>query len=55
MQAFKDPMHRNKHGNNMLALKCRVLAVRDFEVAIGLRPDTLVKRLKGSLLGLCYS
>ena len=39
----------------MLALKCTVRAVRDFEVDIGLRPDTLVKRMKDRLHGLCDS
>jgi hypothetical protein len=48
-------MHGNEHGISMLALKCTARAVRDFEVDIGLRPETLVKRMKDRLHGLCDS
>jgi hypothetical protein len=50
-QAFKDPMHGNEHCNS----KCTVRAIRDHEVELGLRPDTLVARMKARLHGLCDS
>jgi hypothetical protein len=54
-QAFKDPMHGNEHGNSVLCIKCTVRAIRDHEVELGLRPDTLVARMKARLHGLCDS
>ncbi len=48
-------MHGNEHGNSMLVQKCTVRAIRDHEVVLGLRPDTLVKRMKDRLHGLCNS
>ena len=55
MQALKDPMHGNEHGNSMLAVKCTVRAVREFESAVQARPDSIVKRLRRRLHGLCDS
>ena len=54
-QAFKDPMHGNEHGNSVLCIKCTVRAIRDHEVELGLRPETLVARMKARLHGLCDS
>ena len=48
-------MHGNEHGISVLTLKCTVRAVRDFEMDIGVRPDTLVKRMKDRLHNLCRS
>ena len=48
-------MHGNEHGNSILCVKCTVRAVRDFEVDLRLPSDTLVKRMKDRLLGLCDS
>jgi hypothetical protein len=48
-------MHGNEHGNSMLVQKCTVRAIRDHEEVLGLRPDTLVKRMKDRLHGLCNS
>jgi hypothetical protein len=48
-------MHGNEHGNSVLCLKCTVRAVRDYEVALHLPSETLVKRMKDRLLGLCGS
>ena len=48
-------MHGNEHGNSVLCLKCTVRAVRDYEVALRLPSETLVKRMKDRLLGLCGS
>jgi hypothetical protein len=48
-------MHGNEHGNTMLCIKCTVRAIRDHEVELGLRPDTLVARMKARLHGLCNS
>ena len=48
-------MHGNEHGNNVLCLKCTVRAVRDHELALRLPAETLVKRMKDRLLGLCGS
>ena len=42
-------MHCNEHGNSVLAVKCTVRAVRDHEEDVGVRPDTLVKRMKNRL------
>jgi hypothetical protein len=54
-QAFKDHMHGNKHCNSVLCIKCTVRAIRDHEVELELRPDTLVARMKARLHGLCDS
>ena len=48
-------MHGNEHGVSVLVLKCTVRAVREHEADIGVRPDTLVKRMKNRLHGLCNS
>ena len=48
-------MHGNEHGNSVLCLKCTVRAIRDYEVELGLHPETLVKRMKDRLHGLCNS
>ena len=48
-------MHGNEHGNTILCIKCTVRAIRDHEVELGLRPETLVKRMKDRLHGLCSS
>ncbi len=48
-------MHGNEHGNSVLVVKCTVRAVRDHVEDIGVRPDTLVKRMKNRLHGLCDS
>ena len=48
-------MHGNEHGNSILCVKCTVRAIRDFEVDLRLPSDTLVKRMKDRLLGLCDS
>jgi hypothetical protein len=52
-------MHGNEHGISVLVVKCTVRAVRDHEEDIGvrrvLRPNTLVKRMKNCLHGLCDS
>jgi hypothetical protein len=48
-------MHGNEHGISALIVKCTVRAVRDFEVDIGVRPETLVRRMKNRLHGLCCS
>ena len=48
-------MHGNEHGNSILCVKCTVRAVRDLEVDLRLPSDTLVKRMKDRLLGLCDS
>jgi hypothetical protein len=55
LQGFKDPMHGNEHGNSVLCIKCTVRAIRDHEVELGLPQDTLVKRMKDRLHGLCDS
>ena len=54
-QALKDPMHGNEHGNSMLVIKCTVRSVREFETAVGARPDSIVQRLRRRLHGLCNS
>ena len=38
-------MHGNEHGISVLILKCTVIAIRDHEAKLGLRSDTLVKRM----------
>jgi len=48
-------MHGNEHGISVLCIKCTVRAIRDHEVELGLRPDTLVARMKARLHGLCDS
>ena len=48
-------MHGNEHGISVLVVKCTVRAVRDHEEDIGVRPETLVKRMKNRLHGLCDS
>ena len=48
-------MHGNEHGISVLCIKCTVRATRDHEVELGLRPDTLVERMKARLHGLCNS
>ena len=48
-------MHGNEHGISVLILKCTVIAIRDHEAALGLRSDTLVKRMHDRLHGLCHS
>ena len=48
-------MHGNEHGIHVLCIKCTVRAIRDHEVELGLRPDTLVARMKARLHGLCDS
>ena len=48
-------MHGNEHGISVLILKCTVYAVRDLEAGLGLRSDTLVKRMHDRLHGLCHS
>ena len=55
MQALKDPMHGNEHGNSMLVYKCTIRSVREFEVEVGARPDSIVKRLHRHLLNMCGS
>ena len=54
-QAWKDPMHGNEHGISVLILKCTVIVIRDHEAKLGLRSDTLVKRMSDRLHGLCSS
>ena len=41
-------MHGNEHGISVLCIKCTVRAIRDHELELGLRPDTLVARMKAS-------
>ena len=48
-------MHGNEHGNTMLCIKCTVRVIRDHEKELGLHADTLVKRMKDRLHGLCSS
>ena len=48
-------MHGNEHGIHVLCIKCTVRAIRDHEADLGLRPDTLVARMKARLHGLCDS
>ena len=48
-------MHGNEHGNSVLILKCTVYSIRDHEEELGLRSDTLVKRMHDRLHGLCNS
>ena len=48
-------MHGNEHGNSVLCIKCTIFAIRDHEAELGLPPDTLVKRMKDRLHGLCNS
>ena len=48
-------MHGNEHGNTILCIKCTVLAIREHEGKLGLRPETLVNRMKDRLHGLCDS
>ena len=57
MQELKGPMHSNEHGNSMLAVKCTIRAVREFEssVTAQARPDSIVQRLRRRLHGLCDS
>ena len=48
-------MHGDEHGISVLCIKCTVRAIRDHEADLGLRPDTLVARMKARLHGLCDS
>jgi hypothetical protein len=54
-QGYKDPMHGNEHGNNMLTMKCSVIKLRNFGEELNLSPEVFIKRLKTRLLGLCDS
>jgi len=55
MQALKDVMHGNEHGNSMLVYKCTIRSVREFESEVGARPESIVKRLHHRLLNMCES
>ena len=48
-------MHGNEHGNSMLAVKCTVHAVSEFESSVQAQPDSIVQRLRRRQNGLCDS